>query len=145
MTRQATDYEIFEKSSSQNRRMLRQERLIFEVTEALSEALAKEGITKVELAERLNKTKGFVSQILAGGRNLTLRTIADVADALGCQIRVHVQREPRLKETAAKSYLPHYGYEEVAWTVGHPVTFELARRGAMASSKKLVRSMPGAA
>lgn len=98
MTRQMTTYESFRDASVQNRRLLRQEELILEVTEALSEAMIRQGISKTELARRLGKTKGFVSQILAGGRNLTLRTIADVADALGCQVRVQV-----LSQTDTKS------------------------------------------
>lgn len=63
-------------------RMLLQERLILDVTERLSEVLLETGITKAELARRLDRTPGFVSQVLGGGRNLTLRTIADVAAAL---------------------------------------------------------------
>jgi len=98
MTRQMTTYESFRSASVQNRHLLRQEELILEVTEALSEAMIRQGISKAELARRLGKTKGFVSQILAGGRNLTLRTIADVADTLECQVRVQV-----LSQTDAKS------------------------------------------
>ena len=61
-----------------------------EVTEALSKAIEERGLTRSEVAKRLGKTKGFVSQLLAGGRNLTLRTIADVADAIGISLRVAV-------------------------------------------------------
>lgn len=71
---------------------LRQEELILEVTEALARALADSGLTKTELAGRLGKTKGFVSQVLGGGGNLTLRTLADLSGALDC--RVHVLLEP---------------------------------------------------
>jgi transcriptional regulator with XRE-family HTH domain len=88
-----TDYEEFESSSTTNRRLLRQEELILEVTETLAEALAREGITKTELAARLGKTKAFVSQILAGNRNLTLRTLADVAEALHCRVNVKAHRK----------------------------------------------------
>ena len=63
-------------------RLVRQERLILDVTERLTEALLETGVTKAELARRLDRTPGFVSQVLAGGRNLTLRTIADIAAAL---------------------------------------------------------------
>ena len=54
-------------------RLIAQEELIIEVTETLCELLEKEGgkISRKELAERLGKTKGFVSQLLNGGRNLT--------------------------------------------------------------------------
>ncbi|HWW94433.1 MAG TPA: helix-turn-helix transcriptional regulator [Vicinamibacteria bacterium] len=85
-----TTVELFESSSVQNRRLLRQEELILKAATALSELLEREGITKVELAKRLGKTKGFVTQILAGDKNLTLRTIADVADALGHRVDVGV-------------------------------------------------------
>lgn len=90
MSRHGTTYEIFRGTSAQNRRLLRQEELILEVTEALAGAMIRQGITKSELARRLGKSKGFVSQVLAGNRNLTLRTIADIGDALACQVRVHV-------------------------------------------------------
>jgi hypothetical protein len=40
------------------------------------------------------KTKGFVTQILAGDKNLTLRSIADVADALGHSVDVGVAAGP---------------------------------------------------
>jgi transcriptional regulator with XRE-family HTH domain len=94
-----TDYELLESSSQENRRLLRQEELILNVTEALSEALLKEGITKTALAEKLGKSKGFVSQVLSGGRNLTLRTVADVADALDCRINVQVVSWPVTTQT----------------------------------------------
>jgi transcriptional regulator with XRE-family HTH domain len=65
------------------RRLFAQEDLILEVTETLCELLAKEKISRKELADRLGKSKGFVSQLLNGGRNLTLRTVADILHVLG--------------------------------------------------------------
>ena len=63
-------------------RLLCQERLILDVTELLAGALEDDGVPRAELARRLGRTPGFVSQLLGGGRNLTLRTIADIAAAL---------------------------------------------------------------
>jgi transcriptional regulator with XRE-family HTH domain len=79
------------------------------VTEGLSEMLEKEGVKQTELAERLGKTKGFVSQILAGGRNLTLRTIADVADALGYRVRIVFSKDAKSKRKTAPADItvPH--------------------------------------
>jgi len=54
-----------------------------EVTETLCELLEKEKLSRKELADRLGKTKGFISQLLGGGRNLTLRTVADILHVLG--------------------------------------------------------------
>jgi transcriptional regulator with XRE-family HTH domain len=89
-----TEVERFERSSIENRRLLKQEGLILDVTEALSAAIEESGLTRSELARRLGKTKGFVSQLLAGGRNLTLRTVADIADAIGVSLAIAVKRPP---------------------------------------------------
>jgi transcriptional regulator with XRE-family HTH domain len=86
-----TTVEAFEASSVKNRRLLRQEELILAAATALCELLERKGVTKTELAKRLGVTKGFVTQILAGDKNLTLRTIADVADALGHRVYVGIQ------------------------------------------------------
>ena len=63
-------------------RLLLQEELILDVTEKLTQALNGAGVTKAELARRLGRSPGFVSQVFGGGRNLTLRTISDIAAAL---------------------------------------------------------------
>ena len=63
-------------------RLVRQEELILDVTEMLTQALETAGMTRADLARRLGRSPGFVSQVFGGGRNLTLRTIADIASAL---------------------------------------------------------------
>ena len=75
------------------RRLLAQEELILEVTEVLCGLLEQEKISRKELAERLGKTKGFVSQLLGGGRNLTLRTVADILHVLGYKVTISPYRE----------------------------------------------------
>ena len=90
MSETRTDYRAFEASSTENRRLLRTEELILEVTEALIAAMAQQKLTKSQLAARLGKSPAFVTQILNGGRNLTLRTLAEVADALRAEIHVAV-------------------------------------------------------
>jgi transcriptional regulator with XRE-family HTH domain len=87
-----TLYEEFE-ASPEKRKMLRQEELILQVTESFVEALNETNTTRSELARKLNKTKSFVTQLFRGGRNLTLRTMSDVADAMGYRIRVTLEPE----------------------------------------------------
>jgi transcriptional regulator with XRE-family HTH domain len=62
--------------------LLREEELILQTTNLIYETMEKCGVTKAELAKRMGKTPAFVTQILSGDRNLTLRTIADIALAL---------------------------------------------------------------
>lgn len=87
-----TEIDRFESAAANNRLLLKQERLILEVTELLSVALGESRLTKTELARRLGKTKGFVSQLFSGGRNLTLRSISDIADALGVMVSFQTKR-----------------------------------------------------
>jgi Helix-turn-helix len=61
--------------------VLEQEHLILDVTEMIVELMNERGVTRSELADRLGKTKGHVSQLLSGSRNLTLLSSAAHSDA----------------------------------------------------------------
>jgi transcriptional regulator with XRE-family HTH domain len=74
------------------RKLLAQEELILEVTETICELLEDEKVSRKGLADRLGKTKGFVSQLLNGGRNLTLRTVADILHVLGYKVSLQPQK-----------------------------------------------------
>lgn len=76
-----------------NRRLVAQETLILETTESLWEALQAAGITKSELAERMDATKGYVSQVLSGSRNMTLRTLSDICFALKVTPKLMINRQ----------------------------------------------------
>ena len=93
-------------------RLVRQEELILKVTERLAGALLEKGVTKAELARRLGRTPGFVSQVLGGGRNLTLRTISDVAAALS--LRPVLELSPD-RETMVES-VREMQFNTVQWT-----------------------------
>ena len=79
-------------------RLMAQGDLIMEVTETLCELLEKEKISRKELADRLGKTKGFISQLLNGGRNLTLRTVADILHVLGYRASLQPFKEGKQRQ-----------------------------------------------
>ena len=60
------------------RRELQRERLILEVTELICSVMDEQGITRSELAGKLGRSKGYITQLLDGRANMTLRTISDV-------------------------------------------------------------------
>jgi len=68
-------------------RAYQQERAIYEVTELLESLMADLGITRAELAKRLGKTRGWVTQLLDGDANKTIRTMADAFAVLGYEFR----------------------------------------------------------
>lgn len=76
------------------RQILEQERLILDATELICHTLERAGISKSELAKRLGKSKGRVSQLLDGSRNMTLRTLADIFTALGERVELRTASPP---------------------------------------------------
>lgn len=67
-------------------RLLDQERLILDASELVYEMMELRGINRAELARRTGTTRGFITQVLSGSRNMTLRTLADFAHTLGFRI-----------------------------------------------------------
>jgi transcriptional regulator with XRE-family HTH domain len=64
-------------------RLFQQERAIFEVTECIEAVMAELGISRSELAEKLGQSKSWVTQLLDGEKNKTIRTVADVFAVMG--------------------------------------------------------------
>ena len=79
----------------ENAKLVAQELLITEVTEAIWEAMEHAGITKSELGTRMGATKRYVSQVLNGARNMTLRTLSDIFFALGRKPLLRVEAQPQ--------------------------------------------------
>ncbi|MBP5649717.1 MAG: helix-turn-helix transcriptional regulator [Bacteroidales bacterium] len=58
-------------------------------TIALDELNSKRGLTKKSLAEKMNVTPQYVSKLLKGQENLTLKTIAELEKALNISL-IHI-------------------------------------------------------
>jgi len=81
-----TDFlEKWANQNEANAKLFSQEVLITRATEEIWKAMEDAGITQAELAKKMDVTKGHISQILNGSRNMTLRTLADICFALDCQ------------------------------------------------------------
>ena len=80
-------------------RLFQQERLAAEITELMCRTMRECGINRSQLADRLHRSKGRISQILNAETNLTLRTVADIFTVLGKTLTIdandlYVQRAP---------------------------------------------------
>jgi transcriptional regulator with XRE-family HTH domain len=73
------------------RRAYEEELLYGEATDTIQGLLVTSGISRQELARRLGVSPGRVSQILSGRENLTLRTLASLAWALGLKATLSIQ------------------------------------------------------
>ena len=81
-----TDFlEQWANQNEANAKLFAQEVLITQATEEIRKAMEEANINKAELAKRMDVSKGHISQILNGSRNMTLRTLADICFALDYQ------------------------------------------------------------
>jgi len=79
--------------SEENAKLMAQEVLITEVAEEIWKAMGEEGITKSKLAKRMGATKGYISHVLSGSRNMTLRTLSDICFALRKRPMIAVEKK----------------------------------------------------
>lgn len=79
-------------ASGAERRIYEQERLVFSAMEQLAEMMADESLSKADLARLLGTSRAYVTNLLSGRGNPTLRTLADVAVAMG--FRFEMRHEP---------------------------------------------------
>lgn len=73
-------------STAARKRQFAQEQLIVMVAEQIWSAMEDANISKAELADVLGASKSHITQLLSGSRNMTLRSLADIATALGRKI-----------------------------------------------------------
>ncbi len=81
------------------KKRLAQEGFILEVTEVLCKIMRDKVISRRKLADLLGKSKGSVSQLLNGERNLTLRTVADILHVLECRGVLTYKEVPKKDES----------------------------------------------
>lgn len=73
------------------RRLLSIEALVAQASEVIARLMAEQNVTKAGLARRLNKSRAWVTQLLSGKANMTIRTLAEVAHALEAEVQLHAQ------------------------------------------------------
>lgn len=78
------------------RRLLAIEALVAEASELIARLMAEQNVSKADLARRLNKSRPWVTQLLSGKANLTIRTLAEVVHALDSEVKLQAQ-PPSLK------------------------------------------------
>jgi len=65
--------------------------LITQVTNEINWYMSQRKLTRADLAGRIGVSPGRISQVLSGGENLTLRTLASLAVALDGQFELELK------------------------------------------------------
>ena len=82
-----SDFEILS-ANPEFRKSLAVESLVLEAGELIARLMESRGVNRAELARRLGKSRAWVTQLLNGRANLTLKTLAEVAWALGAEVQL---------------------------------------------------------
>ena len=86
-------FEKWSDKSVDNRKMLAEEKLILDVTEQLWSSMEDKNLSKTDVAELLGKSKSYLSQLLSGSRNMTLRTLADLCFVLNIKPKFNIDND----------------------------------------------------
>jgi len=78
-------------------KLFAQEGLLLEASEEIWRVMNKQKVIKAELARRVGCSSAHVTMTLDGTRNMTLRTLADFAGALGYEVRVKLRPKRDIK------------------------------------------------
>lgn len=82
-----SDFEILS-ANPEFRKLLAVESLVLEAGELIARLMESRGVNRAELARRLGKSRAWVTQLLNGRANLTLKTLAEVAWALEAEVQL---------------------------------------------------------
>lgn len=92
--------------SPEFRRLYAIEGLVTEAGEFIARLMQERGVTKADLARRLGKSRAYITQMLSGSANLTVRTLAEVAYALGAEVRLEAAPIEAVERGQARVELP---------------------------------------
>lgn len=64
------------------------ENLVVDITEDICEIMEAKGMSRADLARELGKSRAWVTKVLRGDQNLTLKTVVDVFWSLGYKLNM---------------------------------------------------------
>jgi transcriptional regulator with XRE-family HTH domain len=108
-------------ATEEGKRLLQQEDAILDVTELICEIMAETGVSRSELARRLRTTRGYVTQLLDGRANMTIRKVADIFFALKSKIRFSCERAEEYSNYASR----------ISWKIPDNIEHSIAPGGEM--------------
>ena len=72
-------------------KLYEEEGLVLEVTEVICELMQKQNMKRVELAKKLGVDKSYITNLLDGSSNMTLKTISDVLFCLDSRAKILIE------------------------------------------------------
>lgn len=99
-----TQYDVM-MENPEFRRQVKVETLVAEAAEVVAKLMAERGVSKAELARKLGKSRAWVTQLLSGRANMTVRTLAEVVYTLDAEVKLKTVA-PNWKKAAKRQGEP---------------------------------------
>lgn len=84
--------------SPEYRKLYAIEVLVTDAAELVARLMEDQGVTKAELARRLGKSRAWITQLLSGKANMTIRTFAELVYELDAKVDLDVRPHARSKK-----------------------------------------------
>lgn len=85
-----TQYEVL-MDDSEFQRLLAVEALVTEAAETIARLMAEQNVSKADLALKLNTSQAWVTRLLSGKANVTVRALAEVVYVLDPSVKLNAQ------------------------------------------------------
>jgi len=83
------------------------ESAVLEFTEELMARMKSQGVSRADLARKIECSPAYVTKILRGSTNFTLETMVKIADVFGCKLRTHMQPDGKSGDIGARQRFGH--------------------------------------
>ena len=84
----------------------RLEKVLFEVAEQVCKLIESQGVTRSELAQRLAVTPAYITKLLNGNPNLTIKSLLRLSDVLGQSIDIRFVPKLEVAQSTTTSFAP---------------------------------------
>jgi transcriptional regulator with XRE-family HTH domain len=99
--------------SPEFRKLYAVEGLVTEAGEFIARLMEERKVSKAELARRMGRSRAYITQLLSGSTNLTVRTLAEVAYALGVEVKLESVPLESARHEPARAEAPPPVYKVV--------------------------------
>jgi len=82
----------------------RLEKVLFEVAEQTCKLIESQGVTRSELAQRLAVTPAYITKLLNGNPNLTIKSLLKLSDVLGQTLDIRFAPKLEVAQSTTTSY-----------------------------------------
>ena len=105
--------------ASRNTFEYRLEKVLFDVAEQTCKLVESQGVTRTELAQRLVVTPAYITKLLNGNPNLTIKSLLRLSDALGQTLDIRFAPKLEVAQSTMNTCAPVLSAHPV---LDYPVT-----------------------